>query len=154
MLTADEIIARLGLRPHPEEGGFFAETYRAAERLEASGLPPPRGQHRDLLPADTRDRLGPPPPRLRRGLPFLRGRPGRDASPAAGSVPSGAHAGTRSGGGHDTPGGGACPSVAGRAARGRRAMGAPRLHGGAGLRVRGLRARAPRTPRASVPGRA
>jgi predicted cupin superfamily sugar epimerase len=23
MLTADEIIARLGLRPHPEEGGFF-----------------------------------------------------------------------------------------------------------------------------------
>ena len=40
MLTADEIIARLGLRPHPEEGGFFAETYRAAERLEASGLPP------------------------------------------------------------------------------------------------------------------
>jgi len=39
MLTADEIIARLGLRPHPEERGFFAETYRAAERLEASGLP-------------------------------------------------------------------------------------------------------------------
>jgi predicted cupin superfamily sugar epimerase len=38
MLTADEIIARLGLRPHPEEGGFFAETYRAAERLEAPGL--------------------------------------------------------------------------------------------------------------------
>jgi len=39
MLTADEIITRLGLRPHPEEGGFFAETYRAAERLEASGAP-------------------------------------------------------------------------------------------------------------------
>jgi predicted cupin superfamily sugar epimerase len=29
-VTADEIIRRLGLRPHPE-GGHFAETFRAAE---------------------------------------------------------------------------------------------------------------------------
>jgi predicted cupin superfamily sugar epimerase len=29
-VTADEIIARLGLKPHPE-GGHFVETFRAAE---------------------------------------------------------------------------------------------------------------------------
>lgn len=27
--SAEDLIARLGLRPHPEEGGWFAETYRA-----------------------------------------------------------------------------------------------------------------------------
>jgi len=51
MLTADAVIARLGLRPHPEEGGFFAETYRAAERLEASGLPPRYGGPRAVSTA-------------------------------------------------------------------------------------------------------
>lgn len=30
-MTADEIIRHLGLQPHPKEGGFFRETYRAAE---------------------------------------------------------------------------------------------------------------------------
>ena len=29
MLTADEIIRRLELQPHPVEGGFFRETYRS-----------------------------------------------------------------------------------------------------------------------------
>jgi predicted cupin superfamily sugar epimerase len=30
LLTADEVISQLSLRPHPE-GGFYAETFRAAE---------------------------------------------------------------------------------------------------------------------------
>src|SRR5213080_389937 len=31
MASADELIRHLGLRPHPKEGGYFRETYRAAE---------------------------------------------------------------------------------------------------------------------------
>jgi len=38
-LTAEEIIDALGLRPHPTEGGWFVETYRAAESVGAAGLP-------------------------------------------------------------------------------------------------------------------
>ena len=38
-MTADEVIRRLGLRPHPVEGGFFRETYRSAATLPASALP-------------------------------------------------------------------------------------------------------------------
>jgi predicted cupin superfamily sugar epimerase len=38
MPTADELIRHLGLTPHPKEGGFFRETYRAAETSTA--LPP------------------------------------------------------------------------------------------------------------------
>jgi predicted cupin superfamily sugar epimerase len=30
-MTAEEIIAWLKLKPHPKEGGFFSETYRAGE---------------------------------------------------------------------------------------------------------------------------
>lgn len=30
-VTAEDLIARFGLLPHPEEGGWFAETYRAGE---------------------------------------------------------------------------------------------------------------------------
>ena len=51
MLTAQEIIARLGLRPHPEEGGFFAETYRAEERLDGSALPSRYAGHRAVSTA-------------------------------------------------------------------------------------------------------
>jgi uncharacterized protein len=40
MPTADELIALLNLKPHPEEGGFFRETYRSADRLAAAHLPP------------------------------------------------------------------------------------------------------------------
>jgi hypothetical protein len=40
MMTAEEIIACLGLRPLPIEGGYFAETYRAPESLAAAALPP------------------------------------------------------------------------------------------------------------------
>jgi uncharacterized protein len=38
-MTADEIITRLHLQPHPKEGGFFRETYRADERIAAAALP-------------------------------------------------------------------------------------------------------------------
>lgn len=51
MLTAQEIIERLGLRPHPEEGGFFAETYRAQERLAAPALHPRYGGPRTVSTA-------------------------------------------------------------------------------------------------------
>lgn len=39
MSTAEEIIRLLSLKPHPAEGGYFAETYRADETISISGLP-------------------------------------------------------------------------------------------------------------------
>lgn len=39
MSLAEDLIAHLKLQPHPKEGGFFRETYRASETIEASGLP-------------------------------------------------------------------------------------------------------------------
>jgi len=36
--TADQLIAFLKLERHPKEGGFFRETYRAAESIERAGL--------------------------------------------------------------------------------------------------------------------
>ncbi|HYB69054.1 MAG TPA: cupin domain-containing protein [Candidatus Bathyarchaeia archaeon] len=38
MLTVEALKARLRLRPHPVEGGFFAETYRSGESLPATAL--------------------------------------------------------------------------------------------------------------------
>ena len=38
-MTADDVIRLLGLRPHPVEGGFFRETYRAAGTLPHAVLP-------------------------------------------------------------------------------------------------------------------
>lgn len=38
-LSADEVIARLGLQPLPGEGGFFAETYRTAWNLDPLTMP-------------------------------------------------------------------------------------------------------------------
>ena len=38
MLSADDVIRRLNLQPHPKEGGFFRETYRAAEVILPSAL--------------------------------------------------------------------------------------------------------------------
>jgi predicted cupin superfamily sugar epimerase len=38
MLTAEDLIRQLGLQPHPKEGGYFRETYRASESYSA--LPP------------------------------------------------------------------------------------------------------------------
>jgi len=37
-MTADDVIQLLGLLPHPVEGGFFRETYRAADTLPQSVL--------------------------------------------------------------------------------------------------------------------
>lgn len=37
-MTADEIIQLLGLEPHPEEGGYFRETYRSQQNF-ANFLP-------------------------------------------------------------------------------------------------------------------
>lgn len=39
MLTADDLIRHFQLQPHPKEGGFFRETYRAGESFSASALP-------------------------------------------------------------------------------------------------------------------
>lgn len=38
MLTREEILRRLALQPHPE-GGYYRETYRAAEGIPAGALP-------------------------------------------------------------------------------------------------------------------
>ncbi len=38
MLTADKIIVLLNLKPHPEEGGYFVETYRSSETLPEEAL--------------------------------------------------------------------------------------------------------------------
>ncbi|HLN26582.1 MAG TPA: cupin domain-containing protein [Gemmataceae bacterium] len=38
MLTAQQLIAMLDLRPLPLEGGYYRETYRAPDRLPASAL--------------------------------------------------------------------------------------------------------------------
>ncbi|HEY7676597.1 MAG TPA: cupin domain-containing protein, partial [Candidatus Methylomirabilis sp.] len=38
-MTADALKTLLGLRPHPAEGGFFVETYRAGEGVPAEALP-------------------------------------------------------------------------------------------------------------------
>ncbi len=64
MITADELISRLGLVPYPTEGGYYAETYRSDERIERGSLP----DHYDgdralstaiyyLLTADTTSRI-------------------------------------------------------------------------------------------------
>ena len=50
MATADELIRLLGLQPHPKEGGYFRETYRAADVWPAHALPPRYGSDR---PAST-----------------------------------------------------------------------------------------------------
>jgi uncharacterized protein len=39
MLTADDVIRRLQLQPHPREGGYFRETYRSTLSITASALP-------------------------------------------------------------------------------------------------------------------
>jgi predicted cupin superfamily sugar epimerase len=39
MPTAQQIIAALRLQPHPIEGGYFRETYRASGSVRSSDLP-------------------------------------------------------------------------------------------------------------------
>jgi len=39
MTTADDIIEKLNLQPHPGEGGFFVETYRSKNEIQQDFLP-------------------------------------------------------------------------------------------------------------------
>ena len=39
MVKTDQIIALLHLKPHPEEGGYFVETYRSSEIIPGKALP-------------------------------------------------------------------------------------------------------------------
>lgn len=39
MITVEYLMKHLGLAPLPEEGGYFAETYRAPVQIPADGLP-------------------------------------------------------------------------------------------------------------------
>ncbi len=39
MMAADQIKSLLNLTPHPEEGGYFAESYRSNERFAQAALP-------------------------------------------------------------------------------------------------------------------
>ena len=39
MLTADQTKTLLNLKPHPEEGGYFIETYRSLENIPEKALP-------------------------------------------------------------------------------------------------------------------
>ncbi len=50
MVTAQELIKKLGLKPH-EEGGYFAESWRAPERLAVNALPPRYSGARSLSTA-------------------------------------------------------------------------------------------------------
>jgi len=50
MASADDYIRDLGLQPHPE-GGWFRETYRAAEAIPGSGLPERFGAERSISTA-------------------------------------------------------------------------------------------------------
>lgn len=39
MISAEQIIERLGMQPHPQEGGYFVETYKSEELVPRVGLP-------------------------------------------------------------------------------------------------------------------
>jgi predicted cupin superfamily sugar epimerase len=39
MISAEEIIQRLGMQPHPEEGGYFVQTYKSEELISKLALP-------------------------------------------------------------------------------------------------------------------
>ena len=80
MLTAKQIRELLQMRPHPIEGGYFAETYRACgpvdpgQSLLRCGYPGgPRDLHGDLLFADAGYLFGDAPRARRRNVPFLSG---------------------------------------------------------------------------------
>ena len=47
-LSTQDVIDGLRLKPHPLEGGYFVETYRAEERIPAHILPGRYGSERDL----------------------------------------------------------------------------------------------------------
>lgn len=39
-MTAEDIIAKLGLQPHPVEGGYYRETWRSEDQIPRNALPP------------------------------------------------------------------------------------------------------------------
>jgi predicted cupin superfamily sugar epimerase len=47
-MTAEDLITLLQLQPHPKEGGFFRETYRADETLPGNVLPARYGEARSF----------------------------------------------------------------------------------------------------------
>lgn len=51
MPTAEQLITALQLQPLPREGGYYRETYRAADRLAAAALPPHYGQDKSAATA-------------------------------------------------------------------------------------------------------
>ena len=51
MTTAEQIISILNLRPHPEEGGYYSETYRSSRLLPAEALPRRYGGTRSISTA-------------------------------------------------------------------------------------------------------
>ena len=51
MITAQELIAHFHLQPHPKEGGYFRESYRAAHSLPAAALPVEYGSPRSTSTA-------------------------------------------------------------------------------------------------------
>ncbi len=50
MLTAEQIITLLKLKPHPKEGGYFIETYRSSEAIPEKTLP---NRYRGMRPFGT-----------------------------------------------------------------------------------------------------
>jgi predicted cupin superfamily sugar epimerase len=50
-MTAEEVIRRLNLRPHPREGGYYFETYRSDELLPGEHLPVRYGGPRSVCTA-------------------------------------------------------------------------------------------------------
>lgn len=51
LLFPEEIIQKLGLTPHPEEGGFYRETYRSEEKIFQSNLPERYQQNKNFSTA-------------------------------------------------------------------------------------------------------
>ncbi|MCS7045539.1 MAG: cupin domain-containing protein [Gemmataceae bacterium] len=51
MSPADDLIRRFNLQPHPKEGGYFRETYRAAESVPADALAQRYGGPRSISTA-------------------------------------------------------------------------------------------------------
>ena len=51
MMTPEEIIDFFGIKPLPDEGGYYVETYRAAEKLTGSVLPQRYAKTRNISTA-------------------------------------------------------------------------------------------------------
>jgi predicted cupin superfamily sugar epimerase len=50
-MTAEQVIELLGMKPVPEEGGYYVETYRCKEKLTQPPLPAGRAGQRSLCTA-------------------------------------------------------------------------------------------------------